>query len=220
LTINHHLDEATILAYAAGTLDAAMSVVVASHVAMCGECRASVRAAEQVGGELLAGLDVNPVSDGCRESTFARLETATIHRLPVRQAARVNDNGLPLPLQRLLGPSGLDGLNWKKKMPGIALADVHVPAAGRTKLKIMSIAPGMAMPEHGHRGEELTLVLKGAYSDEIGYFGAGDIADLDEDVEHRPIVEAGETCICLVAYEAPARFKSVIAKLLQPYIGI
>jgi putative transcriptional regulator len=76
------------------------------------------------------------------------------------------------------------------------------------------------MPEHGHGGEELTLVLEGAYSDKLGRFAAGDIADLGDDVEHQPVVDQDRACICLVATEAPTRFRSWPARILQPLIGI
>ena len=84
----------------------------------------------------------------------------------------------------------------------------------------MRIAPGTAMPEHGHGGEEITLILSGAYNDNFGRYAPGDVADLDESVEHQPIVEQDAACICLVATEAPTRFKSWPARLLQPLVGI
>jgi len=43
LTIIHHLDDATILSYAAGTLGEALSVAAACHISMCPECRTAVR---------------------------------------------------------------------------------------------------------------------------------------------------------------------------------
>ena len=76
------------------------------------------------------------------------------------------------------------------------------------------------MPEHGHGGEELTVMLRGSYSDHTGRYIVGDVADLDEDIEHQPVVDSDEDCICLVATEAPTRFKSVWARLAQPFIGI
>jgi putative transcriptional regulator len=42
LTIIHHLDDATILAYAAGTLGEALSVAAACHISMCSECQTAV----------------------------------------------------------------------------------------------------------------------------------------------------------------------------------
>jgi putative transcriptional regulator len=217
VNIHHHLDHATVLAYAAGTLGEALTVVAASHIAWCPACLAAVRHAESVGGELMLELDGTAVSANCRAKTLSLLDRATLHRFPARAAVH---GEVPAPLSKLLGGVSLRDLPWKRKAPGVALH--HVPLLSRDsgKLVLMRIAPGKAMPEHGHGGEELTLVLSGAYRDEIGRFMPGDVADLDEEVEHRPVVEDGEDCYCAVAIEAPTRFKSLPARLMQPFIGI
>jgi putative transcriptional regulator len=213
---NHHLDHSTILAYAAGTLNGAFSVVAASHIAVCPACREAVRAAEALGGELLEGMADTAVSQDCRNRTLAALEQATLHRLPVH-APR---SQLPAPLSRLIAADSLDDIVWKKKAPGVAMFDVRLPAASGGQLKLLRIGAGRAMPEHGHGGEEITLVLRGAYRDHMGRFAQGDVADLDEDVEHKPVVEMDGDCICLVATERPTRFKSLAARLIQPFVGI
>ena len=73
MTFVHHLDDATILAYAAGTLGEALSVAAACHISMCPECRTAVRKAEALGGEILDDLQISAVSDVCRAATFASL---------------------------------------------------------------------------------------------------------------------------------------------------
>lgn len=217
MNITHHLDHATVLAYAAGTLGEALAVVAASHIAWCPSCRAAVRQAEELGGEMLLDLGESSVSAHCKDNTMRLLDRATLHRFPAPAPVR---SEVPQPLARLLGGVALSDLPWKRKAPGIAMHDVRLSSARNGKLVLMRIAPGKAMPEHGHGGEELTLVLSGAYHDKIGRFGPGDVADLDEDIEHRPVIEAGKECYCIVATEAPTRFKSISARLMQPFIGI
>ena len=212
----HHLDHSTVLAYAAGTLDEAFTVVAASHLAMCPACRQAVHEAEAFGGELLDKLPDLSVSADCRARTLAALEQATLHRIPVPQPRPE----LPVPLARLVNVTRFDDLAWKKKAPGVAMMDVKLPAGAKGQLKLLRIGAGRAMPDHGHGGEEITLVLKGAYRDHMGRFGRGDVADLDEDIEHRPIAESDGDCICLVALEQPTRFKSLAARLMQPFVGI
>ena len=56
MTITHHLDDATLMSFAAGSLPAALSAVAAAHVAMCTRCRREVAGLERVGGALLAEL--------------------------------------------------------------------------------------------------------------------------------------------------------------------
>ena len=76
------------------------------------------------------------------------------------------------------------------------------------------------MPEHGHGGSELTLVLRGAYSDRTGTYRVGDVADLGDSIEHQPIADAKDGCICLIASDKKIRFKSVLARLVQPFTGL
>ena len=87
-------------------------------------------------------------------------------------------------------------------------------------LRLFKIAPGMAIPLHTHNGNEMTLILKGSYSDELGRFKAGDVADLDNDTDHQPIADTQEDCICLIATEAPLKFKGLLPRLMQPFIGL
>jgi len=217
MTKKHHPDAATLMAYAAGTLDEAFSVVVAAHLGGCAQCRATVRDAEEMGG----ALALEPSDVACDfDALMARIDAepeASVVSLPC--AKRAAPSEVPTPLQRLLGRS-LDEINWRFVAPGVRKADLSSEVSGDASIFALKIAPGQAMPEHGHHGAEMTLVLRGAYSDEFGRFGAGDIADHDADVEHTPVVEAGEPCICIVASDARARFKNPLVRMLQPLTGI
>ena len=214
-TTRHHLDDATVLALASGTIGEAHGIVAASHVSLCATCAAALRLAEAIGGSLIENASGEGISDVCRAATLASLDGVMPFKKPVRSASF-----LPAPLARALHGVELSQIAWKKKAPGVALYDVPLAKGSATQLKLLSIAPGKALPEHGHGGEELTLVLKGSYSDHMGTFGPGDVADLDTDVEHSPVADKGDVCICLVALEAPTRFKSIWARLAQPFVGI
>ena len=76
------------------------------------------------------------------------------------------------------------------------------------------------MPEHGHGGAELTLVLRGSFHDEMGRYLRGDVAELDETVAHQPVTDAGGDCICLVASEKPERLLGLFARHWQRVRGI
>ncbi len=69
-------------------------------------------------------------------------------------------------------------------------------------------------------GRSSTLILDGAYSDEFGTYRKGDVADMGDDVEHRPIADETYGCICLAASDAKPRFTGVFARLLQPLAGM
>ncbi len=216
MTLTHHLDEATIIALAAGTLGEAHGFAAATHVAYCAECRAALREAESFGGQLLHDHDSRAVTDTCRAATLASLDA--IVAAPVKLPAPRSE--IPAVLCNLLNNQPLDGLKWKTKAPGIATFEIPLSSKGSTHLQLLRIGKGRQMPEHGHGGEEITVILRGSYSDHTGRYLAGDVADLDEDMEHQPKVDSDVDCICLVATEAPTRFKSFWARLAQPFVGI
>jgi putative transcriptional regulator len=64
---------------------------------------------------------------------------------------------------------------------------------------VLHIAPGRRLPEHSHTGLELTLVLRGAYSDEAGHYPAGTLAVKEPDSRHTPVADARSGCICITA---------------------
>ena len=219
MKIVHHPDSATLVSYAAGNLDEGFATLVAAHVAQCGICRVALRRIESVGGVLLDTVDDAPLSSSVLERSLSQLDQSSADeiRVPSPNAKKISD--VPAPLARLLD-GGLDDIAWKTVAPGVAKYPLPVSRAARSRLTMLKIAPGTKVPDHGHGGMELTLVLKGSYRDTFGRFGPGDLADLDEHVEHQPVVDSTEPCICVVATEAPTRFTNVFGRLLQPIVGI
>jgi putative transcriptional regulator len=95
-----------------------------------------------------------------------------------------------------------------------------LPSSSDASVRLLYIPGGAAVPDHGHRGTELTLVLQGAFRDETDRFGVGDIEVATEDLEHKPVAEPGVACICLAATDAPLKFNSMIPRMLQPLFRI
>ena len=221
MSIQHHLDDATIMRYASGDLDEAFAIVVASHIAMCADCRRAVRLAEAVGGADLLETETSDLNGGAFDRLMLMVDAtpvATVERERPTEAIKADSSEVPLPLCRHVGRK-FDEIRWKTVVPGIQRCRIDLVPTD-SALYMLRINPGRKMPEHGHGGEEMTLVLKGSYRDEFGRFAAGDVADLDHHVEHQPRVDSPEPCICLIATETKARFKGRIGRLLQPLIGI
>jgi len=222
MKIHHHLDDASLMRYASGDLDPAFCLVVASHLAMCDACRKAARLAEAVGGECLEQAAEAVVSDDAL-ARISQMIDADASQLPApeRETSRlaaIADTDVPLPLRGHIG-GRLDDVDWQWVVPGVQRHRIEL-AGTDSSLFMLKIGPGRKMPEHGHGGTEMTLVLRGSYSDTIGRFGPGDIADLDEHDEHQPAVDSVEPCICLVATEEPTQFKGFVSRLMQPLVGI
>ena len=217
MTISHHLDHATLVSYGAGTLPSGLTMIVKAHLEFCPACREAVVVADEIGGGLMASQQETQVASASRSAVMAKIQTATLHRLPVARSA---ESEVPRALQAVLGTADLGSLKWQKTGPGVAMFKLPQQKGEAGFLGLLRIAPGHKVPDHGHGGTELTLILRGAYQDEIGHFARGDIADLDESVSHTPVVAGDEECICVVANDAPTRFHSWPARLMQRFIGI
>ena len=124
---------------------------------------------------------------------------------------------LPAPLCDYVG-GDLADVRWRSI--GMGVKQAILPTATDATARLLYIPAGAAVPDHGHRGTELTLVLQGAFLDETARFGRGDIEVADQAVEHMPVADIGEDCICLAATDAPLRFRGVIPRLAQPFLRI
>lgn len=217
MTIKHHPDSATLMSFAAGSLGEALSAVVAAHLDLCPRCSAENRRMERIGAAMFEAL----APAGMTAAAPATLAARVAER-PSRSAKLdADDDGeydVPRPLRRLVGGE-LDRIPWKRIGIGVWHYPLPLSADAKGDLRLLKVAAGQAMPEHGHGGAELTLMLRGSYRDEVGTFRKGDLADLDDDIEHRPVADLEEGCICLIASEEKARFRGLVARLFQPLTG-
>jgi putative transcriptional regulator len=102
---------------------------------------------------------------------------------------------------------------------GVHQRTVEVAGNG-ARVFLLRAKPGTKLPTHTHTGIERTQVLAGAFIHDGGRFGAGDFDDAEGDVEHRPRVDIGEACICLVAMTGSIRLTGPIGRLIQPFVRL
>jgi len=211
--IQHHLTDALMMAYSAGSLPEAFSLTVATHISMCDECRARLGAFDTVGGALLEGTDEVAMTRDSFAATMARIRAARPEVKPAPRRAGL----LPVPLQDYIG-GDLDAVRWRPV--GMGVRQAILPTSKAATARLLHIPAGAAVPDHGHRGTELTLVLQGAFVDQVSRFGPGDIEIVNEDLNHTPVADIGADCICLAATDAPLRFRALMPRLAQPFLRI
>ncbi len=214
MTIRHHPADPTLVASAAGTLGEGLSVVLATHLALCGHCRERMRAAEALGGALFEALPAAPPSAARRDAILARLD-----RGPGAAPGPVAARDVPRPLADYLDRD-LAAVPWRGLARGVRHYPLSLSRPAGGTLRLFRIAPGTALPRHTHAGQEFTLVLDGAFHDETGEYRSGDLADMDATHDHRPIADEGGDCVCLVATDAPLRFHGLVPRLVQPFLGL
>lgn len=224
----HHVSDDLLLAYAAGSCSEAESLLVATHLTLCPACREQESDFEALGGALLAEMPGEPVGDKLLDSVLARLDESGSAadsdrrsgpggRPPVDREAGRDDIVLPRPLQAYVR-SGIDALPWSTLKRGIEQYPLAVSVGGPVRAKLLRLRSGIAVPAHTHAGTELTLVLSGGFSDDRGHFLRGDVAFADEEVDHRPVADEGEDCLCLTVLDAPLRLTGTFGRLLNPFL--
>lgn len=218
MTIHHHLNDATLMAYAAGSVSESLSFVIATHLSVCQNCRDRVAEMESFGGAELECQSEMAMSSAALDNVMTLLDDDFLLE-ETKAPKKVANSNIPLPLRDHL-PHDYEALDWKTMAPGVKYFTLDGVNAGNGTLRLLKIAPGVTIPEHTHEGTELTLVLKGSFSDEVGRFKAGDIADLDDDIHHQPIADTDEDCICLIVTQAPLKFKAMMPKLFQYFVGM
>ncbi len=224
---HHHLHESTLLSYAAGALPAPLSVVAGTHLEQCAHCRQRMREAEAIGAALIE--QTQPMVVGGRSQALRAAMLDELEReapaVPAIAVARpaaspvelpeVSADHLPASLQPYFGHS-LGALRWRWIAPGVhCIRSTEMPS-----LIMLKIAPGKCLPMHSHGRSELTHILRGAYNDALGLFAPGDVADLDEDVEHQPVTAPGVPCICVSALDAPLVFSGWLARRIQRFVKL
>ena len=218
MNIDHHPSEELLLDYATGALDEGWSIALATHLALCPDCRQKVAEMEAIGAAFMETAAPTPVT----KTLHAALSAFSVG--DVEAGASVSENVgstsfiFPEPLRSYIG-GDLDRVPWRRL--GMGVYQCVIPTGDKQSVsRLLRIPTGKPVPSHSHGGLELTLVLCGAFSDETGYYGRGDFQEADETLEHQPHAIAGEDCICLAVTDAPLRFSSLAARMAQPFIGI
>jgi putative transcriptional regulator len=222
----HHAPDDILIAYAAGSLGASETLLIACHLTLCAACRRVVADAEAVGAAVLAGAagladpTVPPgVTAGVPDDMLAALLGRLDEPVPTDPVANPLTSSLadprgqiPAPLFGLTG--NLDKVSWRRMFPGIHALDL--PALGDGKLvKVHRFAAGMRVPRHDHPGLEATLVLSGGFTDDDGHFLRGDLSMRDHTRTHEQRIDPGEPCVWLWVGDGEFIPRTLVGRLLR-----
>lgn len=209
--------DALLAGYVAGTLAEPARLLVRSHLDLSPVNRGFVRDLEAAGGAMLE--EIAPVRIDNRDAMLAAIFQAPIFQAPADEPISVPHRALktrlPAPLFDFIGKDVAD-LPWKTKLPG--LKEYRVAEMDGCSASLLWIRAGMAMPAHTHHGSELTLVLEGGFTDLHGHYVRGDVAYADDDVDHRPVADDDEDCICFAVTEGSLRLTGPIGRLFAPFM--
>lgn len=221
---------ALLAGYAAGTLSEPENIAVACHLTLKPRARSVLTQMEAIAGACLEH-DMEPaeLSENCLNDVLERLgdrqETRTIPKEEkaahntARQEREAESLGFvfPEPLRPYLKDHiQAHELDWKNKASGIECFALDFESG--KKVELLRIAPGAGVPAHTHEGEELTLLLDGAFEDEFGVHELGDLIILDERFTHHPVSDAQRGCICFTVSTSPIKMTGPLMRFLNPFL--
>lgn len=202
-----HPAQEWLLDYVAGHLNESYRLVIATHMEVCSECRTQVANLQKVGAQMLQDLAPTSLAANALARTLMRAQTGAAAALPLREKPASLMHKLMHPSQPLV---------WKRQ--GTALRVAKLMNRDGVQASLLHISAGARMPEHTHNGNEMTLILKGAFSDQFGRYDVGDVMLMDPEHTHTPIASSDEDCYCLVAQQGALHFTGPVLRWFNPVL--
>ncbi|MBJ7538025.1 ChrR family anti-sigma-E factor [Marinomonas transparens] len=221
--LNHHPSIEMLTDYAAGSLALSHSLCIAAHLEHCPECQQQVQKLEILGAHFFDQVPQESSRlDKLKDTFFERLEKQPTIQKNTPLADHAENSTLwdkykvPYSLRQFITKS-YDELTWMRLSPSFKIAILHNEEGG-PQVSLTRVKAGAHMPTHTHTGDEITLVLEGAFSDEQGVYRRGDFINRDASHKHKPIVTKDAECICLTVLDAPIEFTGWFARLFNPIL--
>jgi putative transcriptional regulator len=188
---------------AGGALSEPELLMIVTHLASCETCRDAIDACDAVGGALLDALEPAHLPPDLLNRTLAAIDRLEPETAPALKPLEFVEKNL------VAG-------RWTKLPGGYGKMRVSLgDESGRVWL--LKAPAGKGLLRHRHVGDEWTVVMQGAFTDETGTYRTGDFVLLDDGFEHRPKAELGEDCICLIMVRETPRYRGAIGRLMAPF---
>ena len=222
--IKHHPAFALLKSFVDGDLPASLAAGVAIHADMCPTCQQKIsHLTEQVAE---ASFEQELLKSGSTMVNDNPSEASTMSFDDIISQITASDDIAPLkavPDERLITFKGMQytlpntlrnmDLGRTAQIGKLSRARINL-GEGEIHTNLLHIGPGGSIPEHTHKGFELTLLLAGTFADEQGEYVAGDFIMLDKRHQHQPATEKG--CLCYTVANDALHFTQGINKLLNP----
>lgn len=221
--IKHHPTFALIQSFVQGDLPASLSAGIAIHADMCLACQQQIA---QLTEQTAQASFEDSFTESFKMDEDAYLETEFSIDFDQMIADITENNDIALQETKIektitfnkkqyVLPAALNNMAFGKT--------AHIGKLARTRVQLneneihtslLHIEPGGGVPEHTHKGFELTLLLAGSFHDDQGEYVKGDFIMLDASHQHHPVSTKG--CLCYTVANDALHFTQGINKLLNP----
>jgi putative transcriptional regulator len=203
--------------YAAGSLARPFQALVGAHLELSPRSRGFVADLEGVkGSDLAAAEPVELRAHGAMLSAILDAPRGTNGEAGRVQASHAGASLLPLALRTYIGQDLAD-IRWRFRLPGVK--EYVIENRDGVSASMLWVSAGRRMPQHTHDGLEATLLLQGGFRDEAAHYRRGDVAIGEHDVDHQPVADADEDCLCFAVNEGDTHLTGTVGRMLRGLIG-
>jgi putative transcriptional regulator len=218
--IKFHPTDTHLVSYAEGTLPSASSLLVSAHCDMCNACRSKTRSFTNKLATNVFEDDDSVIDSGIGREYLSMFECITNDTTLVdADIVQETIHEVAFDGRRFMLPSTLARFasrvgEWTHLIGKLWQAPVEI--GGGSLAQLIYMEKGGSVPEHTHKGNEITLVINGQFEDGNNFFKTGDYISLNQNDTHSPVATSNEGCLVFTIIDKPLHFTSGWAKLINP----
>lgn len=203
------MDDATRAALASGRAEPALGLFVDTLLELNG---LTLDEGEALSGAMLEQEQPAEMSAHALDMVFAAIEKGGERggQRRMRELAYPELKDMPAALKSAILEAEA-GKGWSFAGPGIR--SLVLGASGKSKIEVLRIDAGTAVPWHTHKGQELTLCLVGEFSDQMATYGPGDYSLTDGTIRHQPVASKAGTVYALAVTDKGLKFEGLLGAL-------
>ena len=215
--INFHPTNERLDAFADGLMAPAEALIISAHCDMCSKCAKKVALYTDANAEIIFDQSTPNAEPGIFGDMLSQITSEEVDRgiivEPTNRVLELDGRKFTLPrsLIRLSESMG----NWSHMVGKLWQAPVNI--GGDNVANFIFMEKGGSVPEHTHRGSEMTLVVNGEFSDGLADYDSGDFMVMDGKHIHTPSTSSDEGCLVFSIVDKPLHFTSGWARLINPF---
>lgn len=210
-----HPSSDQLIEFSSGTISQSLSIAVSTHLHFCSECRREVKQYESAAAVMFNEQSTAQLSESAFDQLMSRINNEPSTQQPVKKCGPTR---FPPVIEKLI-KSDTEALNWQKPMKNLRVSQLFKDEAGMI-IGLHHMKAGGRVPNHAHRGNEISVVIEGGFSDEMGSYGPGDFIHLSKEHSHSPQADADGDCWLLSLVEAPVKLTGPIGWIVNPFLKV
>jgi putative transcriptional regulator len=209
-----HPSSDQLIEFSSGTGSSALAIAISTHLHFCSECRQRVAEMESTAAVFFEEQAKVDLQTGSFDTLMARINAEPAVS-QVRAVTRKPSRFPPM-IEKLI-KSNTESLEWRSPMKNLRVSQLMKDETGFI-LGLHHMKSGGRVPEHTHRGNEISVVIEGGFSDEMGSYVPGDFIHLSKEHLHSPQADADGDCWLLSLVEAPVKLTGPVGWVVNPFL--